>query len=56
VVGVVVDREAGQVERVVVAGLPAGVGRQRAGQLDAMSTRVEVIVFLIDLMRLVNYS
>jgi hypothetical protein len=36
VVGVVVDREAGQVERVVVAGLPAGVGRQWAGQLDAM--------------------
>jgi hypothetical protein len=30
------NREAGQVERVVVAGLPAGVGRQRAGQLDAM--------------------
>jgi hypothetical protein len=28
--------EAGQVERVVVASLPAGVGRQRAGQLDAM--------------------
>jgi hypothetical protein len=36
VVGVVVDPEAGQVERVVVAGLPAGVERQRAGQLDAM--------------------
>ena len=34
--GVIVDGEAGQVERVVVAGLPAGVGRQRAGQLDAM--------------------
>jgi hypothetical protein len=36
VAGVVVDPEAGQVVRVVVAGLPAGVGRQRAGQLDAM--------------------
>jgi len=36
VVGVVIDPEAGQVERVVVAGLPAGVGWQRAGQLDAM--------------------
>ena len=36
VAGVVVDPEAGQVERVVVAGLPAGVGWQRAGQLDAM--------------------
>ena len=36
VAGVVVDGEPGQVKRVVVAGLPAGVGRQRAGQLDAM--------------------
>jgi hypothetical protein len=36
VVGVVVDGKPGEVERVVVAGLEAGVGRQRAGQLDAM--------------------
>jgi hypothetical protein len=32
----VVDGEAGQVERLLVAGLPAGVGWQRAGQLDAV--------------------
>jgi len=36
VVGVVVDPEAGQVERIVVAGLPTGVRRQRTDQLDAM--------------------
>jgi hypothetical protein len=36
VASVVVDDEPGQVKRGVVAGLPAGVGRQRAGQLDAM--------------------
>ena len=30
--GAVVDGEAGQVERLLVAGLPAGVGRQRAAQ------------------------
>ena len=36
VAGVVVDGEAGQVERVLVAGLPAGVGRQRTDQLDAV--------------------
>jgi hypothetical protein len=36
VASVVVDPEAGQVERGVVAGLPAGVRRQGAGQLDAM--------------------
>ena len=35
-VGVVVDPEAGQVERIVVAGLPTGVRRQRTDQLDAM--------------------
>jgi hypothetical protein len=34
VVGVVVDGEVGQVEGVVV-GIEVGVGRQRAGQLDA---------------------
>jgi hypothetical protein len=36
VVGVVVDGEAGQVERLLVAGLPAGVGWQRTDQLDAV--------------------
>ena len=35
-VGVVVDPEAGQVERVVVAGLLTGVRWQRTDQLDAM--------------------
>jgi hypothetical protein len=36
VASVPVDDEPGQVERGVVAGLPAGVRRQRADQLDAM--------------------
>jgi hypothetical protein len=36
VLGVVVDSEAAQVECGVVAGLPAGVGRQRAGQRHAV--------------------
>jgi hypothetical protein len=33
--GVPVDVEAGEVKAILVAGLPAGVGRQWANQLDA---------------------